>query len=166
MDMTSLEARRRARYERRNRIEHYVLATLVTASLLWTGLQPCYDAIPEEEPAIVPPVALRQPQNAPVTAPEVSEAIDATVYAYNSVEGQTDGNPRIMADAFYVYDGAIACPSRIPFFTRVRILGRTYTCHDRMAARYRDGDNFDIWMESVEDAKEWGVKKLTVEVLE
>lgn len=151
--------------ESRNRKEHLGLLILLIANLFWTGLQPRYDAIPEKEPAIVPAVALRQPQNAHVTAPTVSEAIDATVYAYNSVEGQTDGNPRVMADAFYVYDGAIACPSRIPFFTRVRILGRTYTCHDRMAARYRDGDNFDIWMESVEDARDWGVKNLTVEVL-
>lgn len=166
MDMTSAETRRRARYERRNRIEHYALATLVVASLLWTGLQPRYDALPEKEREVVPPVALRQPQNAPVAAPAVAEAIDATVYAYNSVEGQTDGNPAVMADAYYVYDGAIACPSRIPFHTRVRILGKTYTCHDRMAARYRDGDNFDIWMESVDDAREWGVKKLIVEVLE
>jgi 3D (Asp-Asp-Asp) domain-containing protein len=35
-----------------------------------------------------------------------------------------------------------------------------------MAARYRDGNNFDIWMADEQEAREWGVQKLTVTVYE
>lgn len=95
---------------------------------------------------------------------EKSEKINATIYAYSSEPAQTDSRPFEMASGYEVYKGAIACPARLPFGTKVEIRGRLYTCEDRMAKRYRDGDNFDIWMQSKEEAIAWGVAKEEIKI--
>jgi 3D (Asp-Asp-Asp) domain-containing protein len=100
-----------------------------------------------------------------ITAPITAETLNAKVYAFSSTETQTDGNPIRMASGKDVYDGAVACPSRYAFGTHVEIAGKVYTCEDRMAPKYRDGNNFDVWMPSYEKAREWGVQNLTVKIL-
>lgn len=91
--------------------------------------------------------------------------ITAIVYAYNSKVDQTDGDPYTMASGNRVYDGAVACPTRLPFGTRVEFAGKVYTCEDRMSKRYRDGNYFDIWMETKDEAVEWGKQQGLMNVI-
>jgi len=100
---------------------------------------------------------------APQTAK--SEAIQGEFTAYNSEIGQTDADPEIMASNKKVYAGAIACPTKYAFGTKIKVAGQTYTCEDRMAQRFRDGEYFDIWMASGEVAKNWGRQTLEYEII-
>ena len=90
--------------------------------------------------------------------------MDGIIYAYNSTVEQTDDDPFTMASGNQVYDGAIACPTRIPFGTKVQIKDKMYTCEDRMGEYYRDKNYFDIWMPEVEQAKQWGIKGLRIKI--
>lgn len=94
-----------------------------------------------------------------------SEAIQGEFTAYNSQIGQTDADPLIMASNKKVYAGAIACPTKYAFGTKIKVAGKTYTCEDRMAERYRDGEYFDIWMESGIAADNWGRQTLEYEII-
>lgn len=93
-----------------------------------------------------------------------SEIILAEVSAYSSSIDETDDTPFIAANGKRVYNGMIACPSRFPFETEIEILGETYKCGDRMAKRYRDGNHFDVWMESKEEAKSFGRIKTKITI--
>ena len=87
---------------------------------------------------------------------------EAEVSAYNPVEAQTDGDPFIMSSGKRVYDGAIACPRWLELGTRVEILGRVYTCEDRMNIRYNN--HFDIMMWEYQDAIDFGRRTLQVKI--
>jgi len=96
-----------------------------------------------------------------IIAPEVSAkelpnhtTITATITGYNAEVGQTDATPNIMASGKNVYVGAIACPRKYPFGTKVEIDGIIYTCEDRLNIKY--DNRFDIYFESYEDAINWG----------
>ncbi len=92
----------------------------------------------------------------PTATADDREIIMAEVSAYTSEVNQTDDDPFTMASGKHVYDGAIACPDRFPFGTKVEIDGKVYTCEDRMNARYRDGNYFDIWMSNKAEAINFG----------
>lgn len=89
------------------------------------------------------------------------------VTAYSSTADQTDGTPFITANGAYVYDGLVAC-NFLPFGTKVKfpeIYGdKVFVVEDRMAKK--NSQKIDIWMTSRELALEFGVKRLTVEILE
>lgn len=95
---------------------------------------------------------------------EPYEIIQAEVTAYNADVLQTDDRPRETASGEEVYPGGVACPSRYPFGTRVEILEKEYTCNDVMNARYRDGNYFDIYMESEDKAWDFGRQQLLIKV--
>ncbi len=101
----------------------------------------------------------------PETEGEKNEAIFT---AYTPSAAETDGDPRIMASGRQVYVGAVACPSHLDFGTRIRIegIGGTYTCEDRMAARYRNRPRFDILMNERERAIRFGVQKLAYRIID
>ena len=97
------------------------------------------------------------------------EKFVATLTAYTSRKGETDNDPFIAANGDYVYDGMIACSREYPFGTQVTVNGRTYTCADRMATKNDHAVNlslskprFDIWMDSLSAAKQWGRRDLAV----
>jgi 3D (Asp-Asp-Asp) domain-containing protein len=109
-----------------------------------------------------------QPVEASTDIPEPKAQQDAILgefTAYNSEVGQTDADPEIMASNKKVYAGAIACPTKYAFGTKIKVAGKTYTCEDRMAERYRDGEYFDIWMESGIAADNWGRQTLEYEII-
>jgi len=84
------------------------------------------------------------------------------ISAYNAEENQTDGDPTIMASGKKVYEGAIACPSRFAFGDKIEIEGLgIYICEDRMNARYRHTNNFDIFMWDHNEAINFGRKELS-----
>lgn len=109
-----------------------------------------------------------QPVEASTATPEPKAPQNAKTgefTAYNSEVGQTDADPEIMASNKKVYAGAIACPIKYSFGTKIKVAGKTYTCEDRMAEKYRDGEYFDIWMESGVAADNWGRQTLEYEII-
>ena len=102
----------------------------------------------------------------PMALPPISTDSDffrAIITAYSSSPDETDDTPFITASGRRVFDGLIACPRRYPFGTRFKIGGRDYTCWDRL--HYRFDDRFDIWMATKNQALQFGLRKLIVEVL-
>ena len=96
---------------------------------------------------------------------ESSETITATVFMYNSEVGQTDDTPFFTANGERVGEGSLGCPSRFKFGTVVEIKGKRYRCNDRMNARYRDGNYFDIWTASRAEAIKFGKQQLKVTII-
>lgn len=92
------------------------------------------------------------------------EVITATVFKYNSEVSQTDDTPLYTANGEKVHVGSLGCPSRYPFGTKVIIDGIEYRCNDRMAERYRNGNFFDIWAETYQEAIQFGkqTKEVTI----
>lgn len=90
----------------------------------------------------------------------------ATITAYNSIPDQTDASPCITAS------GLDICKSRtriianncLKFGTKVVIEGHVYDVQDRLNARY-GCDRMDIWLESHEEAKKWGVQRKLIIIL-
>jgi 3D (Asp-Asp-Asp) domain-containing protein len=89
------------------------------------------------------------------------------VTAYSSTSDQTDSSPFITANGTYVYDGVVAC-NFLPFGTKVKfpeLYGdKIFTVQDRMAKK--NSHKIDIWMVSRTVALQFGVKRLTVEVVD
>jgi hypothetical protein len=79
----------------------------------------------------------------PQASPRFQE-IQAYVTGYNTVPGQTDGNPCTAASGANICGrrDAVACPRHIEFGTVVEIRGTTYICEDRLANKY--AIRFDI----------------------
>lgn len=88
------------------------------------------------------------------------------VTAYNSTPEQTDSTPFITAKGTQVRPGVIAA-NFLPFGTQIRIPhyfgDQIFVVEDRMNARY--DKRIDIWMESMSEARDWGVRRVEIEVL-
>jgi hypothetical protein len=93
--------------------------------------------------------------------------------AYSPSVDQTDDRPREMASGKEVYEGALACPDifivkdgQRTFGTKIEIEGLgVFTCEDRMAKKHRDKMKFDIFMESYDEAIQFGIHQLNFKVL-
>lgn len=99
--------------------------------------------------------------------PKVVTSYWVLVTAYSSTPDQTDSTPFITASGTHVKDGIIAC-NFLRFGTKVRFPqmygGKSFVVEDRMALK--NSHKIDIWFPSREEAKQFGVKLLKVEVLE
>ena len=91
------------------------------------------------------------------------------VTAYNSLPGQTDSTPCSTANGFNLCKNNtqnVIAANFLPFGTKVRFPDydpdTIYTVQDRMNARYYY--RADIWMQDYADARQFGLKKLKVEV--
>lgn len=120
--------------------------------------------------ALTPAVPLAQVVPAPkpvVPTPKVMKVKTVVMTAYSSTRDQTDGDPFTTASGQKVKDGIIAM-NGVPFGTKVRIPekfgGKVFVVQDRMHARYGSSRG-DIWMKTRHDAKQWGVKRVKVEIL-
>jgi len=86
--------------------------------------------------------------------------------AYSSTVDQCDSTPFITASGQHVRDGIIAT-NFLPFGTKVRIPDiygdKVFEVQDRMNARYNT--RIDIWMGSRNEAMQFGLKQVKVEVL-
>lgn len=89
-----------------------------------------------------------------------------TVTAYSSTPDQTDDSPFIMASGNRVYDGAIAA-NFLPMGTKVILPelygGKVFTVEDRTHRRF--SDRVDIWMETEEEALQFGIRQVAVKIL-
>ena len=88
--------------------------------------------------------------------------------AYSSTVDQCDGDPFTTASGTKVRDGIIAV-NGLPFGTLVRIPShygdKIFVVEDRMNARW--GNNrIDIWMPNRGAAMDWGVRTVTIEILD
>ena len=86
--------------------------------------------------------------------------------AYSSTPDQTDSTPFIMASGKHVYDGAIAS-NFLPLGALVRIPelfgGKIFVVEDRMHKRF--SDRVDVWMETRQEAINFGLRSANIEVL-
>lgn len=92
---------------------------------------------------------------------------------YSSTPDQTDDSPFITASGTTVRDGIIAANfhsngRRVPFGTLVRIPEiygeKIFIVEDRMNARYTN--NIDVWFPERSLAKEFGSRRITIEIVE
>lgn len=91
--------------------------------------------------------------------------IYVTITAYSSTPDQTDDSPFVTANGTWVHDGTLAA-NFLPFGTKIRLPDysgdKIYTVEDRMNERYTY--RADIWMEAREAAKQFGIRKLKMEI--
>ncbi|MBI5071529.1 3D domain-containing protein [Candidatus Falkowbacteria bacterium] len=117
--------------------------------------EPAMEAALEADPAYLPRASDRKPQR----------VIYVTVTAYSSTPDQTDNSPFVTANGTWVHDGTLAA-NFLRFGTKVRLPDfsgdKVYVVEDRMNQRY--SYRADIWMETREAAKQFGVKTLKMEI--
>ena len=102
---------------------------------------------------------------------EVKNTLRFTITAYNSEVGQCDATPCITANGFdlckHGVEDSIAT-NDLPFGTKVKIPDyfgdRVFVVRDRMNKRY--SDRIDVWMLEKKEARTFGVKHATIQVLE
>lgn len=98
----------------------------------------------------------------------VAKKITVIVTAYSSTPEQTDDTPFITASGKTTKDGIIA-NNYLPFGTKVKIPElygeKVFVVEDRMNWRKSDY-HIDIWFPTYKEAKNFGVKKTTIEILE
>lgn len=96
-------------------------------------------------------------------AKEIDE-FTAEFSAYTASVEETDDDPFTMASGKKVYKGAIACPRHIELGTKIMVDGYgEFVCEDRMNVRYTN--NFDIYVETKDEALKFGRKELTYSVI-
>jgi len=104
---------------------------------------------------------------------EVIRTYTVRATGYSSTPDQTDSTPFVTASGAYVRDGIIAANvyengRRLPFGTLVRIPeiygDKIFVVEDRMNIRYKN--NIDIWFPETQLAREFGSKKVTIEIVE
>lgn len=87
-----------------------------------------------------------------------------TVTAYSSTVDQTDSTPFITANGTHVHDGTIAA-NFLKFGTKVKFPSlygdKIFIVEDRMKSDYK----VDIWFPTRQEAKNFGVKRVEMEIL-
>jgi 3D (Asp-Asp-Asp) domain-containing protein len=89
------------------------------------------------------------------------------ITAYNSTFDQTDDTPFITASNKFVRDGIVAS-NFLPFGTKIKIPSlfgdKIFVVEDRM--RQDKNNHIDIWMEDISKAKEFGIKRAKIFIVE
>lgn len=111
-------------------------------------------------------IAPKSPQNPPGKKIVVLSTRWLFVTAYSSTPDQTDSTPFITASGSHVRDGIVAA-NFLRFGTKVRfptLYGdKIFIVEDRMNSRYEY--RLDIWMETREEAKQFGIKAVPIETI-
>ena len=99
---------------------------------------------------------------------QVTREVTVVITAYSSTPDQTDDTPFITASGKTTADGIIA-NNYLPFGTKIKIPElygeKVFVVEDRMNWK-KSNYHFDIWFASYQDAKNFGVKKAVIEILE
>jgi len=94
--------------------------------------------------------------------------MEITVTGYSSRPEETDDTPFITASGRLVEDGIVAA-NFLAFGTKVRfpeLFGdKIFVVYDRMHERFSE-DRIDIWFMTTEEAKNFGIKKTIMEIIE
>ncbi len=103
--------------------------------------------------------------NNPLISPK---KLEITVTGYSSTPEETDDTPFITASGKAVEDGVVAA-NFLAFGTKIRfpeLFGdKIFVVYDRMHERFSE-DRVDIWFMSTEEAKNFGIKKTIMEIIE
>lgn len=114
-----------------------------------------FDQIDYQEPGRLQLADWRQPK----------KVMRVTVTAYSSTVDQCDSTPFITANGTHVKDGIVAA-NFLPFGAQIKlpeVFGdQVFSVEDRMNERYYY--RVDVWMPTREQAKQFGVKYLLVEI--
>jgi len=99
---------------------------------------------------------------------KVAKEITVVITAYSSTPEQTDDTPFVTANGKATKDGIIA-NNYLPFGTKIKIPElygeKVFTVEDRMS--WKKGNyHIDIWFPSYQEAKNFGVKRTVIEILE
>lgn len=88
------------------------------------------------------------------------------ITAYSSTPDQTDDTPFITASGSHVRDGVVAA-NFLPIGTKIRFPtmygNKVFIVEDRMNSRYTY--RVDIWMRTREEAKQFGLRNLPIEII-
>lgn len=102
------------------------------------------------------------------SANQIKGQIRVIITAYSSTVDQTDSDPFITAAATRVRDGVVA-NNYLPMGTKIRIPElygeKIFVVEDRMHSR-KGNYHIDIWFSSYWEAKNFGVKRTYIEILE
>lgn len=119
-----------------------------------------------DERVVVAYAALRAQLEPPQHTQVVVRRVVAPVTAYSSTPDQTDSTPFITASGTRVRDGVVAA-NFLPIGTKVRmptVYGdKIFIVEDRMNSRY--WQRLDIWMETRQEALQFGVRTLPIEII-
>lgn len=100
-----------------------------------------------------------------IKEPKVKNRKLVVVTAYSSTVDQCDSSPFITANGTHVHDGTIAA-NFLKFGTRVKFPSlygdKIFIVEDRMKSDYK----VDIWFPTRQEAKNFGVKRVEIEILE
>ncbi|MEK7648977.1 MAG: hypothetical protein AAB400_03620 [Patescibacteria group bacterium] len=127
----------------------------------------------EESPSLTATIIkIKEVKKKPVIAVKKKREIAVVATAYSSSVEETDSDPCTTANGFNVCKNNIEnviAANFLPFGTRVRmpeLFGeRTFTVHDRMNSRYGRG-RIDIWLKTKKSARQFGVKRIKMEIVE
>ncbi|MCX6780876.1 MAG: hypothetical protein NT003_02030 [Candidatus Magasanikbacteria bacterium] len=105
---------------------------------------------------------------APVPSITIKKTLVITATAYSSSPDQTDDTPFITSNGKQVYDGLIAA-NWLPYNTKIRIPDyygdKIFTVNDRMNQRYDTG-RLDVWFKSRQEAKQFGIRTIRIQIVE
>ena len=156
-----------------NRIQHTFVAGMLIPLL---GFMPALDAhtqeADEDPSSIQERLVLVQtntllPVSSPIGPERVVKTMRLYVTGYSSTEDQTDDTPFITASGKHVRDGIVAT-NLLPMGTKIKIPelygNKVFVVEDRMNARLQN--HVDIWFAEYADAKNFGIKRASIVVLE
>ena len=148
------------------------LIPLPSALLAMVVLALAYPGIAAAPSGVAPYTdAVQRQAESAADAPRVVRRFKVVVTAYNSVPEQTDSTPCITANGYDLCTANaenVVAANFLRFGTKLRLPDYTaekiYTVQDRMHPRF--DRRLDLWMRSTNDAKSFGARYLTVEVIE
>ena len=113
---------------------------------------------------------VRKKTSLPQQRNQVSSDRQVVITAYSSTQDQTDDTPCLTANGFDLFEHDfedIVASNFLPLGTRVRIPAlfgeRVFSVQDRMHPRHHY--RVDLWMKTREKAKQFGVKRASIEVV-
>ncbi|MDO8495581.1 MAG: hypothetical protein Q7S32_03630 [bacterium] len=111
-------------------------------------------------------VATSNPVANKKVVPTIAKTYVVTATAYSSTVDQTDDSPFITARGTHVRDGIVAA-NFLPFGTVIRIPAmygdKTFVVEDRMHSRF--SERVDIWFASRQEALDFGLRKIRIEIV-
>lgn len=132
------------------------IPTMVTETVIESATEPALVVSTDQRPLLPIPTDL-----------PVQKTVRVMATAYTSSVDETDSDPWTTASGARAGDGVIAA-NGLPFGTKVRLPDqygdKILIVLDRMSQRY--GNRYvDIWMPTKQQAKQWGVKPVRMEIL-
>lgn len=125
------------------------------------------NAVMADPHPIVKPIAAAIIHLTVPTDKPVARKMTLRASAYSSTVDQCDSDPFTTASGTKVHEGTIAM-NGLPFGTKIRIPAhygdKIFTVEDRMNAKW-GSKRLDIWMPTRNDAQQWGVRTITIEIL-